>query len=280
MRVAPPVVAALLVAAVAGAGCGADTGAVAVVRVVTGRDGDEHEYRFDVPAEVEAGPTRIELDNRGDEPHHAQLVRLDDDATVDDLTAALSTGDPTAVLDVGSFVGGTALVAPGEEARATAVADLSPGTYVLICLVPDDEGVPHVAHGMVEPFEVVADGDEPDAPAPDADVGLVDHSFMVPDSVGPDDLLAVTNRSTTEAHELVVVRPQKGAGIEEVTGALGSGEPLPATAVGGVQAVEPGATQGLQLDLRPGRYVLFCAVPGPDGTPHHQLGMVGEVVVS
>ncbi|MPY95956.1 MAG: DUF4440 domain-containing protein [Acidimicrobiia bacterium] len=50
-----------------------------------------------------------------------------------------------------------------------------------------------------------------------------------------------------------------------------------ATPVGGMQALLPGASQLLQLALEPGRYAVICAVPSPDGTPHHDRGMVQEV---
>jgi hypothetical protein len=37
-------------------------------------------------------------------------------------------------------VGGTGLVAPGSESQANAVVELTRGTYVLLCLVPDPAG--------------------------------------------------------------------------------------------------------------------------------------------
>jgi uncharacterized cupredoxin-like copper-binding protein len=42
-----------------------------------------------------------------------------------------------------------------------------------------------------------------------------------------------------------------------------------------VENVTPGATKQLAVDLKPGRYVLVCNIPG-----HYKLGMRTAVVVS
>jgi uncharacterized cupredoxin-like copper-binding protein len=278
------------------AGCG-DDGAPAgpgddlpTLRVVAGGDdgqedgqddGTGSEYVYDGPATVPAGPVRVTLANQGSEDHHAQVLRLDGGATLEDLQAALATGDPAAVTEVGSFVGGTGLVSPGEGSRADAVLGLEPGDHVLLCFVSDGAGVPHVAHGMLRPFQVTGADDPPPAPAPEADgeIELDDYAFTVPDRIEGDATLAVTNRSATEAHEMVMARLDEGTTLDDVVAALRAHRPLPARAVGGMQAVPPGTTEHLRLDLDPGRYVLVCAVPSSDGTPHFDAGMIREVTV-
>jgi hypothetical protein len=258
--------------------CGDDAEAqVPVVQVAAGSSDGEVEYQFDLPERVSAGPTRLDLINRGAEAHHAQVFRLNTGSTLADLEAALATGEPAAALEVGTFVGGTGLVSPGEDSRADAVLELEPGSHVLLCFVPDPTGLPHVAHGMVQPFDVTAPADAPSAPEADVEIDLADYRFDGPASIGGDDTLAITNTSDAEAHEMVMVRG--GASIEEITGALDRGEPLPAVAVGGMQAILPGTTQHLQLDLDPGGYVLLCAVTSPDGTRHYDAGMIQEVSV-
>jgi len=91
--------------------------------------------------------------------------------------------------------------------------------------------------------------------------------------VQPDAPLMVA--ATARREEIDEQHPLSG-----VLAALHAGRPLPAEAVGGMQAIPPGATQRLQLDLEPGRYVVVCAVPAADGTPHYDHGMVEEVVVT
>jgi hypothetical protein len=264
-------------------GCGDDDvpePALATFRVVTAAADHGDEYRFEVPESVPEGPTRIELVNEGREPHHAQVFRLDDGAAMADLEAALATGEPAALLEVGGFVGGTALVSPGGQSRADAVLDLEAGDHALLCFVPDAEGVPHLAHGMVRPFEVTATGETAAPPSTDGAVALGDYRFTTPSVIDGDNTLEITNRSDAEAHELVLGRFEDGATAEDVVAALDRGEPVPATGVGGMQALLPGATQRLQLDLPPGRYVAYCAIPSPDGTPHYARGMIQEVEIT
>jgi hypothetical protein len=282
----PAVILSGALAALTLSGCGsdADAGDADVLRVVTGnRAADEGEYRFDVRSPVEAGLHRLELVNDGDEAHHAQIFRLDDGSTVDDLTAALATGDPAGALDVGDFLGGTGLVSPGQRSRAEAVIHLEPGSYALICFVADAGGTPHLAHGMVEPFDVTGSAAAGSLPDPeldaDHDIELVDYSFEMPATLDGDATVAVTNASPSERHEMIFLSVEEGVSAADVVEAFHDGTSLPGVGVGGMQALPPGATQHLQLDLEPGRYFVLCAVPSADGRPHLDAGMIEEVIV-
>jgi uncharacterized cupredoxin-like copper-binding protein len=235
-------------------------------------------YEFDMPDQVPAGAARLSVTNEGDEEHHAQLFRLDDGATLEELSVALASGGPAAAAAFGAFAGGTGLVAPGSESRADAVVELTPGTYVLLCLVPDAAGAPHLAHGMLRQFEVAETDDPPALPNADADVELVDYAFDLPDTIDGDAALRITNAGS-EPHEMIVLRLDDGATADDVARALADGAPPPGTALGGMQALLPGATQQLQLDLEPGEYAVICHVPSADGTPHHVRGMIRQVTV-
>jgi hypothetical protein len=273
--------AGLLVVAITGAGCGDDDGGEDAIPALAVTVGGESEYRFNMPDTIEAGAVRIDVTNTGDEPHHAQVFRLDDDATVDDLRAELATGEPPAALEVGTFLGGTALVGPGDGAsQADAIVDLDAGQHVLLCFVPDPTGTPHVAHGMMRPFEVTDSSDPAPPPVADSQVALDDFRFDVPLNLDGDDVLEIANAAPTEAHEMVVARLDDDADIDDVVAALDARRPIPATGVGGMQALLPGDTQHLALDLTPGRYALFCAVTSRDGTPHYRAGMASEVTVT
>lgn len=52
------------------------------------------------------------------------------------------------------------------------------------------------------------------------------------------------------------------------------------THAGGPNAVSPGATQTAVVNLQAGTYVLVCFIPGPDGVPHVEKGMMRELKVS
>lgn len=272
-------VVAVLVGSAGACGGDAEPGELTTLRVIAGA-ADGAEYVYDGPDTVAAGPVRVMLANQGTQDHHAQVFRLDDGSTLDDLQAALATGDPAAATEVGTFLGGTGLVSPGEESRADAVLDLDTGRYVLLCFVPDGSGVPHVAHGMLRPFEVTPSDEPPSTPEADGKIELADYTFEAPNSIDGDATLALTNRSATEPHEMVVARLDPGITLDHVATALRAHRPLPARGLGGMQAIMPGATQHLRLDLDPGRYVLVCAVPSPDGTAHYDAGMIQEVTVT
>src|SRR5512142_339312 len=66
-----------------------------VVRVIA------TEYRFELPATLPAGPTTLELVNRGKRAHHLALLRLPAGKTLAELRAALARGgaEPKWVLD-------------------------------------------------------------------------------------------------------------------------------------------------------------------------------------
>lgn len=275
-------VAVVLLAWIAG-GCGDDDpggGGDASPNDLSITTGDRSEYQFEVADSVEAGAVRLDVDNAGQEPHHAQVFRLNDDADVTDLETALATGEPPAALEVGTFLGGTGLVSPGESSRADAVVDLQPGNHVLLCFIPDPAGTPHVAHGMLQPFEVTDSGEPAPPPVADVEVVLVDYRFDIPSQVDGQAMLSVTNAAPAEAHEMVMAAVDEDVGVADVVRALDEGEPFPGTGLGGMQALVPGGRGSLALDLAPGRYVLFCAVTSPDGTPHYRAGMATEVDVT
>lgn len=269
-------------------GCAADSAAVnpagaasaSRIEVIAGGEGAAA-YAFKLPERVPPGPTRISLTNDGDEPHHAQLFKLHRDATVDDLAAALATGDPAAPLEHSSLEGGTALVSPGQTSRADAIVELTEGRYVVICVVEGPDGVPHLAHGMLRQFEVSGQAADPAKPATaDAEVQLLDYGFRLPDTIAANTLLEVTNVAAMEPHEMIVARLHDGAEAEQVGDTIAAGTRPPATFVGGVQAILPRASQRLQLDLEPGAYAVLCGIPSPDRTPHFAKGMIQEVTIT
>lgn len=191
------------------------------------------------------------------------------------------SGDPVAALPLGSYEGGTSVVGPGETSQADAVVDLAQGTWALICFIEGPDGVPHMANGMLQSFEVVAAEEPAELPEADAGFTLLDYGFAGPESVPGDAVLELTNASDVEPHEMVIARLDDGATTDDVVAALGEESEPPMTPVGGVQALLPGAGQRVQLDLQPGEYVIACGIPSiVDGVPHLEKGMVGTLTVT
>src|SRR5687767_15364574 len=77
--------------------------------------------------------------------------------------------------------GGPGGAAPGDSSKVTQY--LEPGSYVWICPIEDNEGIPHFAKGEVKPFVVgAADpkvADRGAAPKASAVIRLIDFSFAL-----------------------------------------------------------------------------------------------------
>ena len=104
------------------------------------------EYRFDVPAVIQAGRTVFRVANTG---------TLDHSLTLAVLPADMPPLDEQLKGDVRRGV--TTLAAlptdkPGQ--KATFALDLPPGRYGLICFVQDPDGVQHAKMGMNAEFRV------------------------------------------------------------------------------------------------------------------------------
>src|SRR5262249_58162846 len=87
---------------------------------------DGFEYGFHAPSSVAAGRTTIHFDNTGKEAHEMILARLNDGVTVDQ---ALAAEDPSTV------VSGLQTVNAAPGASADLSADLTTGTWVVVCFL-------------------------------------------------------------------------------------------------------------------------------------------------
>jgi hypothetical protein len=243
------------------------------------------DYSLTAPAQVPAGPTRIEVMNHGAEPHQAALVRLEPGRTAGDYLAALAQSFDAAA-PVGTWVAGPNGAAPG--ATTGVVADLEPGHYLVLCVIPSPDGTPHVVKGMMTELDVVADTDATTGGTGDAAddapvVHLREFEFGVPD----DFVAAVANgRPVTvvndgeQAHEMVVSRLPDGVTIGDIVAwndhPLFTPEPFPQPQVdvAGTTVIAPGASAEVQLDLPAGDYALVCFIPDPaSGESHLHEGM-------
>lgn len=239
------------------------------------------DFAYEAPASVEGGPRAVRLVNNGSELHHIQFVRIDEGHDLDDLLAAYGQGDFHP--DFAHDVGGPNPVPPGG-AEFTAVVDLKPGNYALLCVIPSPDMTLHVEKGMIAEMEVT----EPTSPAesrPEADLVLTmrDYSF---DFSGPITAGTHTIRIETEAeqsHELVVIGLPAGRSAQDVIAWIEAGQqgPPPFRPVGGIAALSAGETNHITLDFEAGRYAFICFIPDAgDGAPHFVHGMIQEYAVS
>lgn len=109
------------------------------------------DFQFDgIPDEVPAGMTAVQLTNKGESPHVIEFSRIPDPATTTtqimaDLGAAMKSG-------LVQMVSGGAFSMP-ESAGYTTV-DLAPGRYLVTCMIPDSQNMPHAMHGMFHELTV------------------------------------------------------------------------------------------------------------------------------
>jgi hypothetical protein len=126
------------------------------------------DFAFAIRTDLPTGPQVWQVTNTGTQPHHLVLFRvpgpIDDDQVIERLEIefglrgedATPTADmPAWAMDPGAFE--QVAYAPVLSAgRSEWVAmDLTPGTYVAVCFVPDRAtGMPHALMGMVAVFSV------------------------------------------------------------------------------------------------------------------------------
>ena len=218
--------------------------------------------------------------------HHQQMIKLPEGMTAAGFFAALEVMEDGGEEPEGlELRGGNSVLSPG--ANSTTTLDLESGNYVMLCFLPNPEGVPHFALGMALPISVTeSTGPAAAEPEPTLTMGMVDFGFELsgPITGGPQ-VIEVTNAGG-ELHEFIVTRLNPGTTGEEFLDALGgfiegtSTEPLPGEALGGVQAMDPGGRAFFSVNFAPGEYLVFCPIDDEmGGPPHFMLGMLHEFTI-
>jgi plastocyanin len=250
------------------------TGTPAVVTVTAS------DFSFNAPGKVPAGAVTMRLVNNGTELHHAQMIRVEDGKTMDDVAKALKNpGPPPAWV---KWVGGPNAVPPGKETHTTSI--LTPGLYAYLCFIPSSDRMPHVAKGMVLPFEVTPApaGATAELPAPDATIKLVDYDFQLSQPLTPGKRTIRVENAGPQPHELALLKLAPGKSVADFAAwdAGGMKGPPPAEPIGGVVALDQGSSATFTADLTAGDYGLLCFVPdAKDGRPHLAHGMIKTIRV-
>lgn len=250
------------------------------------------EYAFDMPATTESGYNRITMNSQAAaEEHHAMFLRFNEGVTEDQFMQVLMSGDLLGLLDVVTSYGGP-MATPGGQ--GTVIAWLDPGTYAVVCVIPDDQGVPHVAHGMISMLEVTEGSAAAADPVADGTITLVEMTFDgLPAEVPAGQYLWQVTNGGTQLHEMVIYQLAPGvpaaAIIAGITAPPASPEAAPAEDEGpppfvagtGAAPMSPGATNFVELDAQPGEYLVACFVPDAEtGMPHAMMGMISSFTVA
>jgi hypothetical protein len=256
---------------------------------------------FEMPATIEAGWTHVILDNQGMMEHHAMFLRPNEGATIEDVQAALEQGDFDALFATATSAGGPN-VGPGHQ--ASVAMNLEVGQYLLICAVPNEEGIPHFALGMQAVLEVTEGAGEGTAPEADATVNLVEMAFdgLPTETTAGTHVWEVADTGT-QLHEMVILQLAEGVTIEQAIQIFSEPPPSPVAspvvdqtlaspvagpppgppfeAIGGVAPLSPGQTNYAVLELAAGDYLAICFVPDAEtGLPHFAMGMIAGFTVT
>jgi hypothetical protein len=239
-----------------------------------------HDYGYTGPDRIPAGITTVEIVNQGQDLHHAQIVKLLAGKTAEDFVSAMKS-NPAHWPSWISFVGGPNGIVPGD--RTTATMRLDAGHYLLLCLIPDKKGVPHVMLGMekrltVIPMSTVAF----DEPTPDLTITQRDFHFEIskPITAGTH-TIQVTNGGG-QPHEAIVIKLAPGATVKDFVAAFepGASGPQPGRPVGGLVGIDRGGRGFFTTTFEPGRYAILCFFPDQTtGKEHFAQGMISEFTV-
>lgn len=250
-------------------------------------DLSQHDMRMRAPAQIDAGLVEIELRNRGDTAHDAQLFRVEGDRDGTDVIHALEAPDPDPKPRWLRPAGGVAPTEPGETASVTQV--LQPGTYYVADTqerIVDGGGnlVNAAKHGIAR---VEVTGDETDAELPDtaATITAREYGFDV------DGIVAGPNRLTfrnggRQLHQVSAFRIPDGAGFQEGRRAVQKRRrftgwvPIDVPNERATTVLDSGGEQIAELTLDPGRYLLLCFVADRvGGAPQWTFGMTARLDV-
>ena len=119
------------------------------------------DFSFTVAAPLKAGRHTIHVQNGGAEPHDLNLMKLAPGRTIEDVRNFLNPerarrDDAKAAPSLESIGipvgGGVAAMSPGMSAYFD--VNLTPGDYVVFCMVTAPDGKSHIEHGMVQPLKV------------------------------------------------------------------------------------------------------------------------------
>ena len=262
------------------------------------------EYSFEGPVDLVAGISKLTMQNAGMMDHHMMLLKFADGKSMADFGPAMEQG-LGGLATLGVAVGGPGSASAGVS--SSVLMDLAEGNYVAMCLIPDDDGIPHAAKGMVLPITVAAAATPAAlvAPTANATVTLTEFHFMgIPETsaAGPQ-IWEVTNTGA-QLHEMGIAKLAPGVTFEMVQAMLMSTEATPAadmatpesdmtgmaspaaaappfTSIGGAAPMSPGTSLWYTADLDAGDYFAICFVPdGESGAPHFVLGMISPFTIS
>lgn len=234
---------------------------------------------LEVPKTAVPGLVELTFDNAGEDPHAAELIRVEGVHSAAEVVEALGAAEQGGPVPDWFFAGGgVGATPPGESRTVTQVFE--PGTYYVF----DTEAAGPAATDAEPPTievtgEAAAEAELPEAPATITASEYAFESEGLTPGAGP----VTFENAGEQPHHIVAAPLREGATVEDVEAFVEDESGAPpvdfergfSTAV-----VEGGDTQVVDLAFEPTNYALICFIADREGgPPHAQLGMVSEAVV-
>ena len=219
---------------------------------------------FKIPANMPGGIVALTLTNTSDKPKAIGVSRLRPGKTYADVYKLMKDhpDDFAGVFQLVSSVANVDPLAPGKPERV--VADLKTGSFILDAADhfdgPSPADVPRVYRefkadqltGQVEPSATIS-------------VELKEFAFVMPDEIKAGKQMWKVSNTGTQWHMFFVAKPNAGVSTEDaLKAALADGPPAgppPFEFVGGVAPISENERQWIEVDLKPGTYLVVCPLP-------------------
>lgn len=249
---------------------------VPTVYTITAKD-----YSYDAPDTITAGMVTLRLVNQGPELHHVQLLRLDPGHAAGEFLEGMKRMKPTDPLPPWAHeVAGPNTPVPGGEQSLT--QELVAGEYVIVCMIPSPDLVPHAMKGMTKALTVVpSTGPTAAAPTADITVKMTDYAWEVTPAISAGKHVIRLENEAAQPHEMFIAQLAPGKRAADLATWLEKQQgPPPGKPIGGTSGMAKGGVVYLPVDLEPGEYGLFCFLPdAKDGKMHIEHGMITQFAV-
>lgn len=242
---------------------------------ITARDNS-----FEMPATFPGGTVEVTLNNLGKRPHEAQLVRIKNNVSQNQVLTALKTGEQ-AIFPLVTFEGGPGPVFPGHSQAVR--LNLPSGNYLALSFVRDSDNIAQTAKGMYRAFTV--SGSPTPTPAPgqprtNGQVALIDSAIRLPSTIRSGPIVLGVRNHGKQPHELVLLNLKPGKNEHDATAFLQNPRgTAPFIYLGGMAALSPGGMGWVNLNLAPGNYVALCTLPDASGAQLYSKGMATPFTV-
>jgi hypothetical protein len=239
--------------------------------------GDGKEAKTSGPSSAETGLAEITLKNDRKGEGDLQLIRVEGDHSAEEVAKGLEAAMRGKAFPDWFFAGGgIGTTAGGKSQTVTQV--LEPGTYYAF----NTEGSQSQSDPASVPAMEVTGETSDETVEADETVDAFEYGFKTEQLTSGKTEVAFENTGS-QPHHLLAAPLTGDSTAKDVEQAFKSEKgkpPFDEESFQSTAVLEGGEGQLVTLDLKPGRYVLFCFITDRQGgTPHALKGMVDEVEV-